>query len=258
LRRAKAECEDDGGKIEVIEGPVCGISSTLIREKVANRKSIRYMVPESVIDYIETTQIYWDKEKSFPNKEILKTKLKKELTKSRLKHSINVSECAMELALHYGVDVEKAEIAGLMHDCAKCYYNMKKRKLAKKYGMMDEIYQKKPDLAHAEIGAMVAKEQYGIQDEDVLSAIRKHTTGAEEMSLLDEIIYLADIIEVDRNFKGVEELRRLADVDLHKAVIKAMEQTVEMVKKRGGDVHPQTIRAYKNLKHKYQTSEEIN
>lgn len=258
LLEAKEEYKKDGGIIEFIDGPLIGISSTYVRNRIIKGKSIRYIVPDAVREYIETTQIYEKEENNIPDVEHLKSKLLKALTKSRYNHSTNVSESAVQLALEYGVDVQKAEVAGLMHDCAKCYSNIKKRKLAKKYGMMDKIYQRKPDLAHAEIGAAVAKEQYGIEDEEILSAIQKHTTGAEEMSLLDEIIYLADIIEVDRDFEGVDELRRLASIDLHQAVMMAMKQTVEHIKKKNGEVHPRTLMAYEKLKQKYQASEEIN
>ena len=134
------------------------------------------------------------------------------LNESRLKHSLSVSETAVALATKYGENIEKARIAGLVHDCAK---NMKDDELIKVASeheiQIDEIYIHNPSILHGLVGSIIAREVMEIQDEDILNAISYHTTGRKNMSILEKIIYIADYIEPLRKFNGVEELRILSE-----------------------------------------------
>jgi predicted HD superfamily hydrolase involved in NAD metabolism len=170
--------------------------------------------------------------------------LRRWIDERRLQHSMGVSRCAVDLARHYGVDEAKAELAGLVHDCAKCLSLDKSLDLGRKYGFeADEISLNNNALLHAPLGAYLAGDLFGIQDTEVLEAIACHTTGKENMSLLDKIIFVADYIEVDRNYPGVKEIRKLAYADLNESVIKALELSIKNVLERGRLLHPMTIEA---------------
>ena len=166
------------------------------------------------------------------------------IDEKRLRHSKGVSRCAMEMADHYGADKEKAELAGLVHDCAKCLTPEKSLSLCKKYGYdADEIALRNMALLHAPLGAYLARELFDIHDKAILDAIRWHTTGKKKMTLLDKIIFVADYMEEGRSFPCVEEIRNLAYIDLDKALITALELSIRNVLDRGKLLHPKTIEA---------------
>ncbi|NLC44128.1 MAG: HD domain-containing protein [Clostridiales bacterium] len=170
--------------------------------------------------------------------------LGKWIDERRLHHSIGVSRCAVDLAKHYGVDEDKAKLAGLVHDCAKCLSLEKTLELGRNYGFeADEISLRNKALLHAPIGAYLARDLFEIKDPEILEAIACHTTGKEDMDLLDKIIFVADYTEEDRNYPGVEEIRRLAFIDLNESVIRALELSIKNVLERGKLLHPMTIEA---------------
>ncbi|MCP4481815.1 MAG: HD domain-containing protein [bacterium] len=131
----------------------------------------------------------------------IENKLKKILTVARFRHSLNTRDVAVKLALKYGVDVNKALVAGLLHDCAK---------ESKEQIKLD----KASVVLHAFTGRKLAQEYFGIDDLEILQAIESHVMGNENMSLLDKIVFVSDFIEKDRNFKGLDEIRILAEQDL--------------------------------------------
>ncbi|SHE81331.1 putative HD superfamily hydrolase of NAD metabolism [Caldanaerobius fijiensis DSM 17918] len=170
------------------------------------------------------------------------------LTPKRYRHSLGVQATAVELASLYGADVYKASIAGLIHDCAKDLDADQIHALIKKYGLaLDDIYLNQLELVHAPLGAALAKDLFDVQDEDILNAVRYHTTGRVDMNLLEKIIYLSDYIEPGRNFDGVNEIRQEAKQDLDKAVIMAMDSTIIYVIKKKGLIHTNTIDARNKL-----------
>lgn len=184
----------------------------------------------------------------------IKEKLQSALSIERYIHTLGVADEAKKLAAYYGNDelVKKAELAGLLHDCAKDYPADMKRRFCKEYHIpIDEIMKKQIDLTHPFLGAEVAKREYDVNDEVILEAIKWHTTGKSDMSLLDKIIFIADYIEPNREpFEGLEEARRLAYDDLNKAMAYILESTIEYVKKRNRALHPYSLEAlnyYKNL-----------
>ena len=130
----------------------------------------------------------------------LKKDLKKEMDDSRFEHTLGVMYTCGALAMRYGCDLDKAMLAGLMHDCAKCMPNAKKLKMAEKHHLeITELERKNPFMLHAKLGAFLARKKYDIEDEEILNAIRWHTTGRPEMTLLDKIVYIADYIEPKRD-----------------------------------------------------------
>lgn len=172
----------------------------------------------------------------------IKLKLQKELEYSRYLHSLNVIEMAASLAEKYGVDVKKAELAGILHDCGKNFGGEKAREYAREIGYTpDEIELAQPRLLHGIIGEHIAKTEYNVDDEEVLSAIRWHTTGKAGMTDLEKIIYVADYIEPLRDFEGIEEMRKAAFQNLDECVVLCADSTIRFILKKGLLLHEKTI-----------------
>lgn len=170
--------------------------------------------------------------------------LSKCLSEKRFTHSLGVSITAQQLAKRFGASAAKAKIAGLLHDCARAYTVQQLFALAQKlYIGVSAVERHAPILLHAPIGAILVKTKYRIEDEEIQRAIRLHTTGGTNMSLLDKIIYLADMIEPGREFPGVNAIRALAEEDLERAVLAAFNQSIVYVLESNQVVHPDTILA---------------
>jgi len=179
---------------------------------------------------------------------LIKLKLEKILGKERLEHSVNTSKVARKLAIKYNYDADKAEIAGLLHDCAKDLDCKTLEKMVLEYNIeLDEIIQKIPKLLHPLVGAVIAKKEFNIQDPVILKAIKAHSTGAAQMSLLDKIIYLSDKIEPLRNMNGVEEVRKIAEIDLDRAVLMALNKGLLYLISKSLLIHPVSIEARNNI-----------
>ncbi|CAH2214173.1 bis(5'-nucleosyl)-tetraphosphatase (symmetrical) YqeK [Tepidibacter aestuarii] len=171
--------------------------------------------------------------------------LEKTITPKRLKHSLGVVESAKRLANIYKEDIEKVEVAALLHDCAKCLNKEEVLHLVQKYDiLLDDIEKKETELAHGKIGAYLCKEEFSVYDNDILSAITYHTTGKKNMSKLEKIIYLADFIEPNRNYDGVDKLRNIAyNEGLDEALLMAFDNTIKYVISIRKIIHPRTIEA---------------
>ena len=163
------------------------------------------------------------------NRDEMVKKLKTKLNDKRFVHSVGVEYTAATLAFVHGADIQKARIAGLLHDCAKCIPTDEKLKKAKKYGLpINKSEKANPDLLHGKLGAYYAKEKFGIKDKDILSAITYHTTGHPDMCLLDKIIFVADYIEPNRKMiRDLTEIRREAYENLDKCILHILENTLE-------------------------------
>ncbi|MFA6074594.1 MAG: bis(5'-nucleosyl)-tetraphosphatase (symmetrical) YqeK [Negativicutes bacterium] len=180
--------------------------------------------------------------------EDLSNYLQEKLTIKRYQHSINVAKCAQQLAELHGVDAETAYIAGLLHDCGRGMSD--DELLTQVYSdgrQLDEIEMRQPVLLHASYGAVIAKNVFAVSDNDILNAIRNHTIADTEMSVLEKIIYLADMIEPDRKFDGVKRLRKLAEGALDVAMSSAFDISIKYVIKAGKLLHPKTIAARNEL-----------
>ncbi|NLC69089.1 MAG: HD domain-containing protein [Clostridiaceae bacterium] len=176
--------------------------------------------------------------------EEMKEKLKRDLDTERYMHSINVMNTAVELAGYYAVDKRKAEIAGILHDCARGLSREGIFSTCIIAGIkVDEINKRQPKLLHGPVGAYLARVDYGIGDEEVLEAIKVHTTGKENMGMLDKIIFLADIIEPERDFQGVDRIREMAYMDIDRALMLAFDRIITHVLEKRELLHPDTINA---------------
>ncbi len=179
--------------------------------------------------------------------EEIKKKIKKILDKDRYQHTLGVAYTAACLAMRYGADMESAITAGLLHDCAKCIPTDEKFRLCSKYGIeLTEFEKKNSALIHAKLGAYLAENKYGIEDRDIIDAVRTHTTGEPAMSLLQQIIFTADFIEPRRDqAPNLSEIRQMAFEDLDRAVEKILYDTLNYLgKKKDAPIDPATRKTY--------------
>lgn len=173
--------------------------------------------------------------------------VKARLSVNRFEHSLKVAAEAERLAEKFGLDKKKAYLAGIVHDYAKGIAGDELLKMAEEFNLVDdEIYREVPDLLHAPVGAFLVKKELKIDDPEILSAVAKHTLGDIDMSLLDKVIFLADMIEPGRDFPGIERLRCLTERNLDQAMLYALESTIRYCMERGRIIHPQTV-AVRNL-----------
>ena len=178
-----------------------------------------------------------------------KTLLESRLKPSRFRHSLGVADTAAFLAGRFGVDVEEARLAGLLHDCAREFPNdamideADKRHIA--YGPVERAM---PLLLHAYLGAARVRECYEIDDDAICQAIYRHTVGAPQMTRLDKIIWFADMIEPNREYPEVELLRRLSrEVSLDEMLLVGLTESIKFVCQKGTMLHPNTIAARNEL-----------
>lgn len=176
----------------------------------------------------------------------MRRELQRRLKKSRFAHSIGVANTAVKLAKKFGADESKAYIAGLLHDCAREFENEDLPAQAEKRGIkIGEIERAMPLLLHAYIGAKMIAEIYDVDDAEISQAIYRHTVGARNMTTLDKIIYFADMIEPNRNYPGVDDLRQLAETsnNLDEVILTALDESIIFVVQKKSLVHPDTIDA---------------
>lgn len=167
------------------------------------------------------------------------------LSDYRFIHSMGTAKAAVHLAEKYGADVQKAEIAGILHDITKETSVEEQLKILKEFGIIvDDVVLSSKNLFHAYTGALVAEHVLGVKDPEILDAIRYHTTARAEMTLLDKVIYIADYISEERKYGDVEQLRICADQSLDLAVVESLAYTIVDLIRRGSPIHIDTVRAY--------------
>ncbi|RAK22461.1 putative HD superfamily hydrolase involved in NAD metabolism [Anoxybacillus vitaminiphilus] len=173
--------------------------------------------------------------------------VKKQLTEHRYQHTIGVMETAVALAEQYGADVKKAELAAIFHDYAKFRPKEEMKRIILEQNMPKDLLLYNTELWHAPVGAYLVEKEAGISDVEILDAIRYHTSGRPNMTLLEKIVYLADYIEPGRIFPGVDEVRELAKQDLNKALIKALKNTIQFLMNKNQTIYPDTFYTYNSL-----------
>ncbi len=184
------------------------------------------------------------------NETEIKNWLKKNLNSERYSHSLGTAECAKGLAAKFGLDEEKAYIAGLLHDCAKCFPNEKLLEIIKENLQVEEAEMLNYKTLHAPVSAYYAKNYFGVEDKEILSAIRWHTLGQLEMTDFEKIIFLADKIEPntrDKEYSAV--IRSYLDEEngLNKALLKCYKETIKSLVKRDLKICLLTIEIYNKL-----------
>lgn len=237
-----------GAKLHFLTLPPREISATEVRRKLAAGEPTEELFPQ-VQEYIRVTGLYGCKPLRADGR-VVYERLKQSLSDKRLMHSLLVADTARKLALLHSTDPDTAELAGLLHDAAKCLpLGEMQRIVREKRLLLDRETLQSGNLLHGPAGAVLAQDAFGVTDSNILSAIRYHTTGKVGMLPLDLIVYLADKIEPSRRpYPALKEARRLAQTDLAAAVRHLMESSMTYVRSQGAEPHPVTLRAAEWLK----------
>lgn len=234
---------DKGHRVYLVENPVTEISSTQLRRMLVFRCAAPFM-DEKVLHYIqenglyETTRDY----QNLPMEELEKVVVNL-LNPNRVKHVLGCRDTAADLAKVWGADVTDAARAGLLHDITKALDGPLQLTLCAEYGkVLDGFSENNPKTLHALTGSMVAERIFG-ENEAVVKAIESHTTGKPAMNTLEKIIYVADYMEPNRDFPGVETLRQLAYNDLDGALKLGLEMTLAMLREQKRQISPASSQA---------------
>lgn len=180
------------------------------------------------------------------NQDIYDT-IKKHVSEKRWSHTLGVVSEAIRLAKFYGVSEEKAETAAFFHDFCRNFPVDILNGYIKNIGL-ENYYLDNVALAHGKVAAELMLRDYGIFDEEILNAVKYHTTGRPAMSVLEKIIFVADAIEPGRDYGGVQQMRELACTDLDSACVFGLRKSLEFIKTKGSYIHPDTIGALNYLK----------
>lgn len=178
------------------------------------------------------------------DREALLEKIRAAMNPQRFQHVLGVEEAALALAEQYGCDTRKASLAALLHDYAKEVENQVFIDLIAKYDLDKDLLNWDNNIWHGVVGAYKIAEDFALKDPEIFQAIQRHTVGASQMTLLDKVLYVADYIEPNRDFPGVEEARRLAKCDLDQAVAYETAQTIAYLAQKRIPIYPQTLETY--------------
>lgn len=175
--------------------------------------------------------------------ELLIEDVKQQMSERRWQHTLGVMQSSVELAKCYGADEDEAYLAALLHDYAKYWPFEQQKQIIISAGLPKELLLYGKALWHGPVAAHIAETKHNIANDDVLNAIRYHTSGREGMSMLEKIVCLADYIEPGRQFPAVEHIRKLAGTSLEKALVAALDSTIQFLVEKGHKIYPLTIRA---------------
>ena len=243
VARMQRQLESQGAKVYLLENQVTEISSTQLRRMLAFGCADSFLSP-GVGDYIRQNELYdtgadW---KNLPMEQ-LEQVVRRLLKPNRVAHVLGCRDTAVELAQRWGADPVDAARAGLLHDITKALDGPLQLTLCQAYGkMLDDFSRKYPKTLHAFTGSLVAGRIFG-ENDAVVEAIACHTTGKADMNLLETILYVADYMEPNRDFPGVERLRQAAFQDIQAALKLGLEMTLEHLKNQGSEVSPQSQEA---------------
>ena len=240
IEAKKAEMEQQGAQVELVKNEIVNISSTQMRRLLAFRCAGEFL-PEGVLDYIRENRLYdtrapW---KNLPMEELEQVVISL-LNPNRVAHVLGCRDTAVDLAKHWGADPTDAARAGILHDITKAIDGPLQLTLCDAYGkILSDFSKRYPKTLHALTGSLVAERIFG-ENKAVVDAIESHTTGKANMNMLEKIIYVADYMEPNRNFPGVEKLRELAYSDIDAALKLGLEMTLEHLKRQGSEVSPES------------------
>jgi nicotinate-nucleotide adenylyltransferase len=247
LEQTVRELEDTGAEVTLLQNPVTEISSTQLRRLLVFRCASEFL-PEAVKTYIYQNKLYCTGENySKLPEELLEKAVIGLLNPNRVRHVLGCRQAAVELARCHGADETDAARAALLHDVTKALDGPLQLTLCREYGtMLDAFSAKNPKTLHALTGSLVAEKIFE-ENSAVVEAICCHTTGKADMSLLEKIIYVADYMEPNRDFPGVEQLRELAFTDMDAALERGLRMTLEHLARQGAQVSPASQAALEYL-----------
>lgn len=226
----------------VLQHPMPAVSSTELRRRLSLGEPTGQALVAGVAREIGRRRLYGAQ---------LRETLERSLPGERWEHTLAVARLADDLARRWGEDPDKARMAGLLHDAGRSVPVARLGEYALKRKLdvprLAETAQKNPLLLHAYVSEDLARRRFGVEDADILSAVRKHTLGDETMSRLDRILFVADSCSADRAYPGVDQLRRAAFQDLDEAFEKCLANKLSDVLARRGWLHPQTVNTWNSL-----------
>ena len=243
IQEKKAQMEARGVKVLLVDNQVTAISSTQLRRMLTFHCADPFL-PEGVGEYIRANRLYGvaDDLRQLPMDKLEEVVIRL-LKPNRVAHVLGCRDTAVLMARHWGADETDAARAGILHDITKALDGPLQLTLCDEYGtILDDFSKRYPKTLHAFTGSLVAKEIFG-ENEAVCQAIRHHTTGKANMSVLEKIIYVADYMEPNRTLPYVEELRHLAYTDLDGAVKLGLLKTLEHLASQGAEVSPASRQA---------------
>lgn len=243
----RRKLEELGAKVELVVNPVTAISSTDLRRMLVFDCAEPYLCP-GVCAYIREHGLY-DTGRNYKNlsMEELERTVVELLNKNRVAHVLGCRDAAVELARRYGENETDAARAGLLHDITKALDGPLQLTLCSEYGiLLSKFSQENPKTLHALTGSLVAEQLFG-ENEAVVNAIRYHTTGKPGMNKLEMIVYIADYIEANRNFPGVDRLRAAAQRSLEEAMLMGLETTLKQLRSQNRQISQSSVDAARYL-----------
>ena len=250
VEEQKTVVETAGGKVILADNPVTRISSTDVR-RLITFCAAGEVIPEPIKQYILDNDLYGSNEYLMNlTPEQLELKVISLLKPNRVRHVLGCRDTAVALARHWGADETDALRAGLLHDVTKALDGELQLTLCRAHGIvLDDFSRKNPKILHALTGSVVA-ERIFCERNAVVGAIESHTTGKKDMTLLEKIIYVADYMEPNRNFDGVEKMRQLAFSNIDEALKMGLEMTIQVLKEQGREISGRSNDALNWLKNK--------
>ena len=240
-----------GAHIVTVKNPhVIEVSSTEVREALSRGEGRAYL-SDAVYGYIARKHLYGTHaELKHLTVDELRPIAMSFLKPKRMPHVLGTEQEAIRLARQYGADVTKAQIAALLHDCTKKLNRDEQLALCAHYGIVpDPLERQTLKLLHAKTGAAVARDLFGV-DDDIYNAIYWHTTGKADMTVLEKVIYMADYVEPNRVFDGVDDLRDAVHTDLDMGLLMGLQDSIEEMTERGNPVHYRTVEAKEYLENR--------
>lgn len=233
---------------QVLDIDVLELSSTEIREKYANGVDLSEILPAKVLGYIRKHHLYTQGKEIHMTLEEITQQVQSMLKPKRFQHSCNVARLAKELAQKYGADPDKAYLAGIIHDTCKNLPDEEQFTIAHNSDIIwDNAMMNSPQLWHAPAGVEYARDHFGISDEEILSAVRYHTTGRAGMGLMEKILFVADLTSDDREYPGAKELQELARKDLDAVLEEGLAFVIQDLSNNRKPVHLDTVKAYNEI-----------
>lgn len=238
-----------GAKCELLDLPLMPVSSTDLRKAIQDGEPTGDWLPSTVAEYIREKNLYTESTENdqMTDEQFIEI-IRGRLTEKRFHHSLEVAKEARRLAEKYGADPAKAYTAGLLHDIMKDTDGKVQLQILNDFGILqDDVEKQAPKLWHAHCGAVFLQYVLGIEDEEIITAVRYHTTARAGMTLFEKILYLADFTSADRDYPDVDEMRRLVEIGIGPAMEYALQYSIDDLKVNGREIHPDTLAAYNEV-----------
>lgn len=247
MQQYAEELSARGAECRILPLIESNVSSTAVRDRLNAGSPIDDLVPPTVAEYIAANQLYKDDEQmqNRTRDEQFIEIIRGRLTGKRFRHSLAVADEAYRLAVRYGADPDKARTAGILHDILKDDSPETQLQILRDFDiLMSDVEIGAQKLWHAMAGSVFIERVLGLEDADIVQAVRYHTTAKAGMTILEKVLYLADFTSADRDYEDVDEMRRLVDIGMIPAMRYALRYTITELVERGVPIHPDTLAAY--------------